>query len=69
MQVKGTEAKSSSEGDKPVQQAEAKKAEIKVGDEAPNFTLLDQDGKKRKLSDFEGKYLVLYFFPKAMTPG
>ena len=39
------------------------------GDKAPAFTLLDQDGNTVKLSDFKGKNLVLWFFPKADTPG
>lgn len=41
----------------------------KVGNKAPAFTLPDQDGNKVKLSDFKGKKVVLYFYPKAMTPG
>lgn len=42
----------------------------KVGNMAPAFTLLDQDGKKVSLKDFKGKKnVVLYFYPKAMTPG
>ena len=43
--------------------------ELKVGDKAPNFTSKDQNGKTIKLSDFEGKKLVLYFYPKDQTPG
>ena len=43
--------------------------ELKVGARAPAFTLSDQSGKKRKLSDFKGKRLVVYFYPKADTPG
>jgi peroxiredoxin Q/BCP len=39
------------------------------GDKAPNFTLLDQSGKKVKLSDFKGRRVLLYFYPKADTPG
>jgi len=42
---------------------------LKVGDKAPAFTANDQDGKPVKLSDFKGKKLVLYFYPKDMTPG
>jgi peroxiredoxin Q/BCP len=42
---------------------------LKPGDKAPAFTLEDQDGKKVKLSDFKGKPVVLYFYPKADTPG
>jgi peroxiredoxin Q/BCP len=36
---------------------------------APDFELLNDEGKPTKLSDFRGKYVVLYFFPKAMTSG
>ncbi len=44
--------------------------EIKEGNKAPDFTALDQDGKKVKLSSFKGKKnIVLYFYPKDMTPG
>ncbi|MFT4578213.1 MAG: peroxiredoxin Q/BCP [Nitrospinales bacterium] len=44
--------------------------EIKEGNKAPDFTALDQDGKKVKLSSFEGKKnIILYFYPKDMTPG
>jgi len=42
---------------------------LEVGTEAPNFTLPDQDGKDVSLSDFAGKKVVLWFFPKASTPG
>ena len=42
---------------------------IKVGDKAPEFTLLDSDNKSVSLSDFAGKKVVLWFFPKANTPG
>ena len=42
---------------------------IKVGDTAPQFESTDQDGKKVKLSDFKGKKVVLYFYPKDNTPG
>lgn len=40
-----------------------------VGKMAPSFTLVNQDGKKVSLKDFKGKNVVLYFYPKAMTPG
>jgi len=43
--------------------------ELKVGDKAPAFSLKDTDGKVVKLSDYKGKKLVLYFYPKDMTPG
>jgi peroxiredoxin Q/BCP len=42
---------------------------IKVGENAPDFTLPDQDGNEVSLSDFAGRTLVLYFYPKADTPG
>lgn len=42
---------------------------IEVGKQAPNFTLLNQDGEKVSLVDFKGKNVVLYFYPKDMTPG
>ena len=44
-------------------------AQLKVGGKAPAFTLEDQDGKTVKLSDFTGKKVVVYFYPKADTPG
>jgi peroxiredoxin Q/BCP len=40
-----------------------------VGDKAPEFDLLDQEGESVKLSDFVGQTVVLYFYPKADTPG
>jgi thioredoxin-dependent peroxiredoxin len=42
---------------------------LAVGDKAPNFSLLDQYGKKVKLGDFKGRKLIVYFYPKADTPG
>ena len=42
---------------------------LKVGDAAPDFSLKDQDGTIQKLSDYRGKRVVVYFFPKAGTPG
>jgi peroxiredoxin Q/BCP len=39
------------------------------GDRAPAFTLDDQDGNKVKLSDYKGQKVVVYFYPKADTPG
>jgi peroxiredoxin Q/BCP len=39
------------------------------GDEAPDFTLPDQDGNPVSLSGLRGKSVVLYFYPKADTPG
>lgn len=42
---------------------------ITEGKKAPDFTLSDQDGNKVKLSDFKGKHVVLYFYPKDNTSG
>ncbi len=44
-------------------------AQLAAGTRAPAFTLTDQHGKKVKLSDFKGKKVVVYFYPKADTPG
>ncbi len=45
------------------------KTHLKAGDKAPKFSAKDQDGKEISLSDFAGKKLVLYFYPKDNTPG
>ena len=42
---------------------------LNVGDKAPDFTLPDKDGNPVSLSDFIGKKVVLYFYPKDNTPG
>jgi peroxiredoxin Q/BCP len=42
---------------------------IGVGDRAPGFELADQDGRPVRLSDVQGRKVVLYFYPKADTPG
>ncbi|WP_228851709.1 thioredoxin-dependent thiol peroxidase [Aegicerativicinus sediminis] len=42
---------------------------LKAGDKAPEFTSKDQSGNKVSLSDFKGKKVVLFFYPKADTPG
>ena len=42
---------------------------LKIGDKAPSFEALDQDGNTVKLEDYQGKKLVLFFYPKASTPG
>lgn len=42
---------------------------IEPGDQAPDFTLPDQDGNPIKLSELRGKPTVVYFYPKADTPG
>ena len=42
---------------------------LKVGDKAPNFEAKDNQGTVRKLSDYSWKKLVVFFYPKASTPG
>ncbi|MFW5822601.1 MAG: thioredoxin-dependent thiol peroxidase [Tangfeifania sp.] len=42
---------------------------LKVGDKAPDFEGINQDGEKVALNDFAGKKLILYFYPKDNTPG
>lgn len=42
---------------------------VKVGEKVPNFTLLASNGKEVSLEDYKGKKLVIYFYPKDMTPG
>ena len=42
---------------------------LRVGDKAPDFTANDQDGNPVKLSSLKGKKVILYFYPKDMTPG
>ena len=42
---------------------------LKVGDKAPDFEGINQDGKKVSLKNFSGKKLILYFYPKDNTPG
>ena len=42
---------------------------LNVGDKAPEFTLLDGDENTVSLSDFKGQNVVLWFFPRASTPG
>lgn len=44
-------------------------ANLQIGDKAPDFSLLAQDGKTYSLADFAGKTLVLYFYPKDDTSG
>lgn len=43
-------------------------ADLKIGDNAPSFSLNDAQGQTHYLSDYAGKYLVLYFYPKDDTP-
>jgi peroxiredoxin Q/BCP len=42
---------------------------LKAGDQAPQFSVENQNGEIRSLSDYSGKKLVIYFYPKDMTPG
>lgn len=42
---------------------------LQIGDKAPNFTLLDAQGREVSLSDYAGKTVVVYFYPKDNTPG
>ncbi|WP_425075187.1 thioredoxin-dependent thiol peroxidase [Psychroserpens sp. S379A] len=43
--------------------------QLKVGDKAPNFSALDEQGNTISLVDYKGKKLVVFFYPKASTPG
>ena len=57
---------------KSVKKTAAKMSEsgaLKVGAKAPAFSLTNTEGKTVKLSDFKGKKVVIYFYPKDMTPG
>jgi peroxiredoxin Q/BCP len=42
---------------------------LKIGDKAPEFALASDGGKQLSLKDFKGRRVVLFFFPKANTPG
>lgn len=42
---------------------------LKIGDPAPQFSALDQDGNLHSLQDYKGKKLIVFFYPKASTPG
>ena len=42
---------------------------LETGQPAPDFTLVDDNGNKVSLSDFRGQQVVIYFYPKADTPG
>ena len=44
-------------------------AALQVGKKAPAFTLSSQDGDRRALKDYAGRRLIIYFYPKAFTPG
>ena len=42
---------------------------LQVGDQAPDFDVVDHNGNQVRLSDLRGKKVVLWFYPKADTPG
>jgi peroxiredoxin Q/BCP len=42
---------------------------VKVGEKAPDFTLTSDEGQQVSLQDFHGKRVLLFFYPKANTPG
>ncbi len=42
---------------------------LEVGQKGPNFTLPDENGQAHQLSDYQGKYVLLYFYPRDNTPG
>lgn len=42
---------------------------LQPGSEAPDFTAVDESGAERRLADFAGRPLVVWFYPKASTPG
>ena len=42
---------------------------LKAGDKVPEFASMDQDGNEVKLTDYQGKKLIVFFYPKANTPG
>ncbi|MEO8456629.1 MAG: peroxiredoxin [Chloroflexota bacterium] len=44
-------------------------AELKIGDQAPDFTLPDETGKPVSLKDYRGKRVIIFFYPKDNTPG
>lgn len=46
-----------------------KQKKLKINQKAPTFTLFDQDGNEHSLSDYKGKWVLLYFYPQDDTPG
>lgn len=42
---------------------------LKAGDKAPDFNITDQNGKVHHIADYKGKKVILYFYPKDLTPG
>lgn len=53
----------------PIPMPESKIDRLSVGNEAPNFTAPIQDGSQLTLSDYRGRWVALYFYPKDATPG
>lgn len=49
--------------------ATAQADEFSIGQPAPDFTLVDQNGKQQRLSAYQGQWVILYFYPKNDTPG
>src|SRR5262245_46523350 len=66
---KGIERSRFPPGDSRVSRAYGGRMSIKQGDEAPDFTLPDQNGNEVSLHDFRGSWVVLYFYPADDTPG
>src|ERR1044071_9403955 len=67
--AKSTKATKPAKPPKPVTSGDKESKLLAVGAKAPAFSLKSTDGKTVKLSDFKGKKVVLYFYPKDMTPG
>ena len=44
-------------------------AKIKIGEKAPEFSVVDEKGKAHSLKDYKGKKIILYFYPRDLTPG
>ena len=42
---------------------------LNTGDNCPDFKLQDQNGKEHRAADYKGRYVLIYFYPKALTPG
>ena len=51
------------------QAKETEHAKVRVGQAAPEFTLLDQSGQSHRLSAYRGQWVLIYFYPKDDTPG
>src|SRR5580692_7922706 len=55
--------------ERAVEQKREAAMDININDKAPEFTLPDQNGEPVSLKDFRGQWVVLYFYPRADTPG